>query len=47
METISAEARKIPVLASVHFKKSGIEASRKKLLEHFTAIFGILSDKIL
>ena len=42
METISAEAKKIPGLASAHFKKNQIFEifeSSKKLLENFAAIW--------
>ena len=41
------EARKIFVLAFVHFRTGQIGALRKNLLEHFTAIFGILKYEIL
>ena len=38
---------KIPVLAFVRFKRGRIEALRKKIVEHFMAIFGILNDIII
>ena len=44
IETISTEARKIPVLAFVPFIRAPIGALRKKLLEQFTVIFSILND---
>ena len=46
-ETISAETRKILTLAFVCFRRGWIGTLRKKLLEHFTAIFGILNDIIV
>lgn len=39
MNIISADVRKILVLAFVHFRRGWIEALIKKLLEHFTATF--------
>lgn len=46
-EIITAEARKIPILAFVRFRRGWIGALTKKLLEYLTAIFAILSDIIL
>ena len=43
MEIISAEARKTTVLDFVCFRRGWIGALRKKLVENFTAIFGILN----
>ena len=44
MKIISAEERKVSVLAFFRFKKGRIGALRKKLPKYFTAIFGILND---
>ena len=44
MKTISAKERKIPILAFFRFRRDQNVALRKKLLEHFTAIFGTLND---
>ena len=41
----TAEARKTPVFVS--FRRAGIEALRKKLLEYFTIRFAILNDIIV
>ena len=43
METILAEVKKFLVLVFAHFRKDRMGALRKKLLEHSTAIFGILN----
>ena len=43
METTLAEALKKSVLTSLFFRKSRIETLKKKPLEHFMAIFSILS----
>ena len=47
MEIISAEARKISVLAFVRFRRGRIGALTKKLLKHVTAVFCILNDMIV
>ena len=47
MEIITAEARKILVLAFLRFKGGRIGALGKKLQEHFTAVFGILNAIIV
>ena len=44
MEIISVEAKKIPVLSFVRFRRGRIGALRKKLLEYLTAIFSILRE---
>ena len=44
IELISAQARKISAVAFARCKRGQIGAFRKKLLEHFTAIFGFLND---
>ena len=44
MEIFSSELRKIIILVFVRFRGARIGALRKKLVEHFTAIFGILND---
>ena len=46
MEIILAEAKKIHAAVFVCFRRDQIGGLNKKLLEHFTAIFGILSDII-
>ena len=46
MKIISAEKRKILVLAFVHFRRGRIGALIKKLLEHSVAIFGVLNNCI-
>ena len=44
MKTISDKERKIPILAFVRVRRGQNVALGKKLLEHFTTIFGILND---
>ena len=39
-----SRSEKNSVLIFVHFRRGRIGALRKKLLEHFTAIFGILNE---